>query len=116
MQKSRVGFLFPGQGSQFLNMGKTLVERHEWAQKLLGNATSWLKENGSEDIAQFIFRPTDRATNDNQIKQWSALLKQTEIAQPAICLTSISWFHKIRSAWNQTGHSRWHSLGELTAF
>ncbi|MEN8262910.1 MAG: type I polyketide synthase, partial [Nitrospirota bacterium] len=116
VQKSRVGFLFPGQGSQFLNMGKALVERHEWAQKLLANAAIWIEKNGSKDIAQFIFRPTDRAINVNNIKQWSSLLKQTEIAQPAICLSSLLWIHKLARLGIRPVVAGGHSLGELTAF
>ncbi|HTZ18452.1 MAG TPA: beta-ketoacyl synthase N-terminal-like domain-containing protein, partial [Dissulfurispiraceae bacterium] len=43
--RNRVGFLFPGQGSQQLNMGRRLVERYSWARNFLCEAESWLVES-----------------------------------------------------------------------
>ncbi|MBW2686412.1 MAG: type I polyketide synthase, partial [Deltaproteobacteria bacterium] len=49
----RIGFLFPGQGSQRLNMARTLVERFAWARELVANADRWLEEVSSSSV-----RPT----------------------------------------------------------
>ncbi len=40
LNQTRVGFLFPGQGSQQLNMARSLVERHEWARDLSAKAST----------------------------------------------------------------------------
>lgn len=114
--KNRVGFLFPGQGSQFLNMGYSLMQRHEWAQSLLSDAALWLEESGGKDITQFIYKPLEIAVDDDQIREWSELLKQTEIAQPAICLTSLLWINKLNRLGIRPVAVGGHSLGELTAF
>ncbi len=34
VKKCRIGFLYPGQGSQRLNMTRTMVERYKWAKDL----------------------------------------------------------------------------------
>src|SRR5208283_3860066 len=36
VEKSRIGFLYPGQGSQRLNMTRVLIERFQWVRDLLG--------------------------------------------------------------------------------
>lgn len=120
VQQSQVGFLFPGQGSQKLNMASTLVRRYDWARELLKKADRSLtqieKAHEPQEISQFIFRPLDRAINANQIKKWSSVLANTEIAQPAICFTSLvwkSWLERLNIKPSVVGG---HSLGELTAF
>jgi enediyne polyketide synthase len=120
VQQSRVGFLFPGQGSQKLNMASTLVKRYDWARELLKKADCSLtkieKTHEFQEIGQFIFRPLDRSVDANQIKKWSSVLADTKIAQPAICFTSLvwnSWLERLNIKPSVVGG---HSLGELTAF
>jgi acyl transferase domain-containing protein len=88
VQKSRVGFLFPGQGSQFFNMGKAVLERHEWARRWFADLSTRVEDVGGTDVTDVMFRPLDRAVDDNQIREWSA--------RPLVV--------------------GGHSLGELTAF
>jgi malonyl CoA-acyl carrier protein transacylase/NADP-dependent 3-hydroxy acid dehydrogenase YdfG/3-hydroxymyristoyl/3-hydroxydecanoyl-(acyl carrier protein) dehydratase len=112
----RVGFLFPGQGSQQLEMARVLVERHEWARELAARADVWLVEAGAEPVGERIYRPLDRALNRAQIEEWSAELAETEVAQPAICLGSLLWLRYLDRLGVRPGAVAGHSLGELTAF
>lgn len=116
VSRNRIGFLFPGQGSQQLNMGRTLVERHTCARQLVEQADSWLSEIGAQAVSQLIFRPLDRTFNVKQIEEWSATLAQTQVAQPAICLTSLLWTRKLANLGIKPVAVAGHSLGELTAF
>jgi len=116
IQRSRIGFLFPGQGSQKLNMARTLVERYRWARELVQQADEWLQEIGAEEISKYIYRPLDRAINQEQIENWSRTLAQTEVAQPAICLASLLWMRYLLSLGLKPVAVGGHSLGELTAF
>ncbi|MDZ8187165.1 MAG: SDR family NAD(P)-dependent oxidoreductase [Nostoc sp. ChiSLP02] len=116
VQPSRIGFLFPGQGSQKLNMARTLVQRFSWAKELVNRADKWLQEIGVPGINESIYQPVDRAINGEQLEEWSGKIAQTEIAQPAICLTSLLWMRYLQHLGLNPVAVGGHSLGELTAF
>ena len=116
VKHNRVGFLFPGQGSQKLNMVNTLVQRYDWAKELVNQAGVWLTEIGLEPVSHFIYRPLERAVNQDQVKEWSQSLARTEISQPALCLTSLIWMRYLKYLGINPVAVGGHSLGELTAF
>jgi enediyne polyketide synthase len=116
VSRTRIGFLFPGQGSQQLNMGRRLVERYSWARDLKDKAGTWLSESNYEKIDEFIYRPLDRALNDAQIAAWKEQLSRSEIAQPAICMTSLLWIRHLDHLGIKPFVAGGHSLGELPAF
>ncbi|HAK59113.1 MAG TPA: hypothetical protein DCO77_01850, partial [Nitrospiraceae bacterium] len=113
---NRIGFLFPGQGSQQLNMGRLLVERYPWARDFSDRVESWLSEAGQEKMRERIYRPLDRALNSDQIDAWKKALSRSEIAQPAICMTSLLWIQHLEKLGISPVAAGGHSLGELTAF
>lgn len=112
----RIGFMFPGQGSQQLNMARTLVERFDWARDLVEDADRWLQEVGADPVSKFIYRRTDQDLSGEQRKAWMRELTQTEVAQPAICLASLLWLRFMDSLGVKPSAVGGHSLGELTAF
>lgn len=112
----RVAFLFPGQGSQKLNMARTLVERHSWAKEFLEQADTWLQEIGFEPISKYIYRPLERAADGEQIQAWSKDLTKGDIVSPAICFVSLLWQKYLQRIGIQPVAVGGHSLGELTAF
>jgi len=113
--QNRVGFLFPGQGSQKLNMTRWLVERYSWAQEFVDQADVWLREAGFEGVRDLIYLPLDRAINQKQIDDWSKTLSQTEVAQPAISLASLLWIRYLSRLGIKPVAVGGHSLGELIA-
>ncbi len=116
VQRSRVAFLFPGQGSQKLNMARTLVERYPWARQLVNQADNWLQEVGVEPVSEFIYRQLDRAVSGEQVQEWSKQLAHTEVAPSAICLVSLLWKRFLNRLGIKPVAVGGHSLGELTAF
>jgi enediyne polyketide synthase len=114
--RARVGFLFPGQGSQQLGMARQLVRRFDWAKRLVEQADTWLTELGREPITPLIFRPLDRALDDEQVRDWRQALRQTQHAQPAICLSSVLWLKYLARLGVSPNVVGGHSLGELSAF
>ncbi|SFJ80464.1 type I polyketide synthase [Thermoflavimicrobium dichotomicum] len=110
VNQHRVGFLFPGQGSQKVNMARTLFERFPWARELAEQVWEVLPQ-GKERM----FRPLDKARNQEEIKEWEKQLSQTEVAQPTICLASVLWAKFLERLGIKPDVVAGHSLGELSA-
>ena len=53
---SRVGFLFPGQGSQQVAMARKLVARFEWAREMVAVADSVQTGAGLPTVSQTVFK------------------------------------------------------------
>jgi len=116
VQRNRVAFLFPGQGSQRLAMTRTLVERYSWAQKLMSQADQCCRDRGLTAISSLMYPPMDRLIDEEQKQEWMRQLAQTEVAQPAICLSSLIWLQYLEQLGITPVAIGGHSLGELTAF
>jgi enediyne polyketide synthase len=116
MNKTRIGILFPGQGSQQLNMVRVLTNRFSWAADLIQQTDTAAEKFGKGAVSKFIFQPLDRAVNHEMIKSWQKTLSRTEYCQPAICMASVIWFRFLKSLGLIPAAVGGHSLGELTAF
>ena len=116
VNRTRVGLLFPGQGSQKLNMARIIVQRYPWARKLVNDADRWLLGTGGDSIKEYIYRNPERAVDSQESGNWFSTLSKTEVAQPAICLTSVLWWQFLRRLGVTPAAVGGHSLGELTAF
>ena len=91
-------FVFPGQGAQFVGMGKDLYEQNEKARELFDKANEVLGFN----ITDIMFDGTAEE------------LKQTKVTQPAVFLYSV--ISAICMGDNfQPAMVAGHSLGELSA-
>ncbi|MEW6039597.1 MAG: SDR family NAD(P)-dependent oxidoreductase [Pseudomonadota bacterium] len=115
----RVGFLFPGQGSQQIGMGHGLVERFEWARDTVERSdaeTAALRPDGQDaPLSQLYLRPSERDPAKKLEPAWLAELTATENAQPAICTASLLWKQRLESLGILPAVVGGHSLGELTA-
>jgi len=97
--KSVRAFVFPGQGSQFVGMGKELYESSDIARKVMNDAVEIL----GYDIKNKIFNGTEEE------------LKRTSLTQPSIFIVSVMYLEYLKKEGFQADVVAGHSLGEFTA-
>ncbi len=94
---SKTAYVFPGQGSQYVGMGKSLYEQSSQAREMYRQAD----EIAGYALSTVCFEgPEER-------------LKQTNITQPAIFLQSVVLTRLLESG--EAGMAAGHSLGEYSA-
>jgi [acyl-carrier-protein] S-malonyltransferase len=91
-------YVFPGQGAQFIGMGKDLYDSSELAKEMFEKANEILGFR----ITDIMFEGTDEE------------LKQTKVTQPAIFLHSVI-LAKVLGEDFQPDMTAGHSLGEFSA-
>ncbi|MCU0563875.1 MAG: acyltransferase domain-containing protein, partial [Desulfobacterales bacterium] len=105
---SRIAFLFPGQGSQYVGMGRELACVFPEALEAIEQAQAhWGRRPALVDLLY----PRPGAPPDDP----EAELKSTDAAQPAIGAVSLA-FHKVLARFGVVPDAvAGHSFGELTA-
>ena len=108
----KVAFLFPGQGSQYVNMGAELAMHFDAARRVWDQAAS-LALNSTTPLHQIVF-PIPVFDEQARGLQESTL-KQTEWAQPALGCVSTSMLAILNQLGLKPSAAAGHSYGEITA-
>src|SRR5947209_19874319 len=98
----RIAFVFPGQGSQFVGMGKDLYEASAAARRVFHQAEEAL----GIDLKKLCFEGPEE------------LLRETINQQPAILTVSVAYWEALKERIGTAVQPRFfagHSLGEYTA-
>jgi len=99
MTTLQITFLFPGQGSQAVGMGKELAEKYPVARQTFEEADEAL----GYKLSQLCFEGPEEK------------LRMTEITQPAILTTSVAAWRVLREKGVNPYFVAGHSLGEYSA-
>jgi [acyl-carrier-protein] S-malonyltransferase len=99
LTSSPIAFLFPGQGSQSVGMGKELADNHPVARKTFEEADDAL----GYKLSQICFEGPEEK------------LKLTEITQPAILTASVAALRVLQEKGINPAYVAGHSLGEYSA-
>jgi len=95
----KIAFVFPGQGAQYLGMGKELTEKYDVADDVFNEASIAL----NQDMKKLIFNSSDEE------------LRLTENTQPAILTTSIAILKILQAEGINPEAVAGLSLGEYSA-
>jgi len=95
----KIAFVFPGQGAQYLGMGKELTEKYSVANKVFDEASKAL----NQDMKDLVFNSSEET------------LQLTENTQPAVLTTSIAILEVLKSEGIEPSAVAGLSLGEYSA-
>ena len=111
-RRGKLAFLFPGQGSQYVNMGRELAARERAVAQVFDEADQVMRRIVDHTLTEHIF--VDEADQDAFSKAEGSL-QQTAICQPAV-LTLDEAMHRLFAGFGiEPDIVMGHSLGEYGA-
>lgn len=116
--EGKIGFLFPGQGSQYTGMGKDLISVFPEALAALTQATNIFSKTTNSTVSEiktlnnYIFPPPPHLQTKTVSEED---LRRTDIAQPAIGAISLAMIKVLKIFGIRPEITCGHSFGELSA-
>ena len=109
----RVAFLFPGQGSQAVDMGRDIAVAFPEARETFERADRALGDFSGRPLGGYVFPPPSFTAEEAERRQ--AELTETDVAQPALAAADLAYLHVLRALGVEPEMAAGHSFGELVA-
>jgi polyketide-type polyunsaturated fatty acid synthase PfaA len=113
VQDSQVCFLYPGQGSQAVNMLRDLVSGCPWGHDLFREANGVLHDELPHPLTRFLYPPP--SFEDSERERLAAALADTRVAQPALGAVELFATDLLERFGIRPAFVAGHSYGEIVA-
>jgi malonyl CoA-acyl carrier protein transacylase len=110
---ARVAFLFPGQGSQHVDMLRELAVHFHEVREAFASADRVLADRYPHPLSAYVFPPPVFADDEARARQ--AALTETNVAQPALGAANLGLARLLGSLGLTPGLVAGHSYGEYVA-
>ncbi|MCO5176897.1 MAG: SDR family NAD(P)-dependent oxidoreductase [Thermomicrobiales bacterium] len=112
-REGSIAFVFPGQGSQYVNMGRDLAVAFPGVLQQFDHADAVLDGLLQQPLSRYIFPPPTFTPDDEKVQR--AALTETNIAQPALGATNLAYNHLLGRFGVEPAMVAGHSYGEFVA-
>jgi len=109
----QVAFLFPGQGSQYVDMARDVTLAFPELRRRFEQADAVLAGRHPRALSRFIFPPPSFTPDERRERQDA--LTMTQVAQPALGAAELAYLDLLRAFGVDADMVAGHSYGELVA-
>ncbi|MCK5582287.1 MAG: type I polyketide synthase, partial [Elusimicrobiales bacterium] len=111
--KTKIGFLFPGQGSQYVDMMRDLAAKYKVVKDTFDEADVILKKMINIKLTDVLWSKQGESKED--LEKREAAIKQTQMTQPAVLTADVAMMRLLQSYGINPDMAAGHSLGEYAA-
>ncbi|MGA1819956.1 MAG: beta-ketoacyl synthase N-terminal-like domain-containing protein [Thermoplasmatota archaeon] len=113
MDHGKVCFMFPGQGSQYINMFRELRNKFRIVKETFEEADGVMKDLIPQPLSSYVFRDVEPDTPE--YTEASETLRRTEFNQPSMLTVDTSMYKLLDRLGVEPDLAMGHSLGEYGA-